>query len=152
MTKTKYYKTQNNFSEFYSFISENLQEYEKKTNSKNEKIYDIRERTFRFAQRILEITEMLPKTVECVVIRTQLVKAGTSTGANVEEGDGCVTKKDFANKFTIARKEAKESRYWLRLISGKYIKAELLENDIIESQEIIKILSSIINKTKSPQR
>jgi four helix bundle protein len=50
------------------------------------------------------------------IIRTQLAKAGTSIGANVEEADGALTKKDFVNKIAIARKEAKETRYWLRLI------------------------------------
>ena len=83
------------------------------------------------------------------MLRTQLVKSGTSIGANVEEADGAVTKRDFINKIAIARKEAKETKYWLRLIAGKYIKTELLEGDIKEVQEIINILSAIINKTKT---
>jgi len=52
------------------------------------------------------------------------------------------------NKITIARKEAKETKYWLRLIAGKYIKTELLGKDVQEAQEIINILSAIINKTR----
>ena len=119
----------------------------------NEKIYDIRERTFSFAQRVLEIAEKLPQNRVCDVIRTQLVKSGTSIGANVEEADGAVTKRDFTNKITIARKEAKETKYWLKLIAGKYnIKPELLEDDIQEAQEIINILSAIINKTKRERK
>lgn len=117
-------------------------------NSKQDKVYDIKERTFRFAQRILEIVEMLPRTSACEVIRTQLTKSGTSIGANVEEADGTITKRDFVNKMAIARKETKETRYWLRLISGKYIEAELISGDIKESQEIINVLSAIINKTR----
>ena len=113
-----------------------------------EKIYDIRERVFCFAQRALEIAEMLPQNRVCDVLRIQLVKSGTSIGANVEEADGTVTKRDFINKIAIARKEAKETKYWLRLIAGKYIKKELIEKDIQEVQEIINILSAIINKTK----
>ena len=66
----------------------------------------------------------------------------------MEEADGTVTKRDFINKITIARKEAKETKYWLRLIAGKYIKPELLKEDIQEVQEIINILSAIINKTR----
>ena len=66
----------------------------------------------------------------------------------MEEGDGALTKKDFLNKMSIARKEAKETRFWLRLVAGKYIKKELVENDITEVYEIIKILSAIIIKTK----
>ncbi len=113
-----------------------------------EKIYDLKERTFKFAQRMLEVVEQLPRQSQCEVIRKQLAKSGTSVGANVEEADGTVTKKDFANKMVIARKEAKETRYWLRLISGKYIKEEDVASDIKESQEIVNILSAIISKTR----
>lgn len=118
------------------------------SNPKKEKIYDIRERVFSFAKRVLEITEKLPHNKVCDVLRIQLVKSGTSIGANVEKADGTVTKRDFVNKLTIARKEAKETKYWLRLIAGKYIKTELLEEDIQEAQEIINILSAIIDKTR----
>ncbi len=117
-------------------------------NEEKVRIYDIRERTFMFSQRILEIAEKLPQNRVCDVLRAQLVKSGTSIGANVEEADGTVTKRDFANKITIARKEAKETKYWLKLIAGKYIKTELLEEDLQEVQEIINILSAIINKTR----
>jgi len=112
------------------------------------KIYDIRERLFRFAERILEIAEMFPNSSACNVIRVQLIKSGTSIGANMEEADGSLTKPDFINKVVIARKEAKETKYWLRLISGKYIKSDVICNDIQELQEIINILSTIINRTK----
>ena len=88
----------------------------------NEKVYDLKERTFKFAQRMLDIVEQLPKRSQCDNIRTQLAKAGTSIGANVEEVDGTLTKKDFVSKMVIARKEAEETRYWLRLVSGRYIK------------------------------
>ncbi|MFH1201293.1 MAG: four helix bundle protein [Candidatus Omnitrophota bacterium] len=111
------------------------------------KEYDIKDRTFSFAQRVLEIVGMLPKIVECDVIRKQLTEAGTSVGANVEEADGALSKKDFINKMGIARREAKESRYWLRLISGKYINEEKIAKDIIEANELKNILSSIIENT-----
>ena len=111
--------------------------------------YDLRERTFKFAQRILDIVEQLPQEkTQCQVVRYQLAKSGTSVGANVEEADGTVTKKDFLNKIVIARKEAKETRYWLRLISGKYINEKKISTDVKECQEIINILSSIINRSK----
>jgi len=114
----------------------------------NKKIYDLKERTFKFAQRMLDIVEQLPKTSQSEIIRRQLAKAGTSIGANVEEADGTITKKDFINKMVIARKEAKETRYWLRLISGRYVKEEEIASDIKECQELINILSSIINKAR----
>ena len=70
--------------------------------------YDLRERVFSFAQRILDIAEMLPQNRTCDALRLQLVRSGTSIGANVEEADGTITKRDFTSKMTIARKEAKE--------------------------------------------
>jgi four helix bundle protein len=114
----------------------------------SEKIYDLKDRTFKFAQRVLDITEQLPKKPESEVVRKQLAKAGTSIGANVEEADGTVTKKDFVSKMAIARKEAKEARYWLRICSGRYIKEEELISDVKECQELVNILSAIINKSR----
>lgn len=110
---------------------------------------DIRDRTFRFAKRIIEICEKLPNTIECNIIRKQLIKSGTSIGANVEEADGAETKADKANKIAISRKEARETRYWLRIISNKYISEEEIKSDIDECGEFIKIFSSIINKPKA---
>lgn len=114
----------------------------------SEKIYDIKEKTCKFAQRILDIIEKLPHRPQCEVLLRQLSKAGTSIGANVEEANGSLTKKDFVNKMAIARKEAKETHYWLRLILGRYIKEEEIISDIKENYELISILSSIINKSK----
>ena len=114
----------------------------------SEKIYDLKDRTFKFAQRIMDISEILSDKPQYDILRKQLTKAGTSIGANVEEADGTITKKDFVNKMAIARKEAKETRYWLRLISGKYLEEEEINPDINECQELIYILSSIINKSK----
>jgi four helix bundle protein len=112
------------------------------------KIYDLKDRTFKFAQRVMDIVEILPHKPQCEVLSKQLAKSGTSIGANIEEADGTITKKDFLNKMAIARKEAKETRYWLRIISGRYLKEEELLGDISECYELVSILSSIINKTK----
>jgi four helix bundle protein len=113
---------------------------------KNKKVYDLRERLLLFARRILEICKMLPKTPEGNRIRGQLGGSGTSIGANYEEADGSITKKDFVNKVVIALKEARETRYWLRVIKDLYIPAEKVAPDIKEAQEIINILSSMLNK------
>ena len=110
------------------------------------KIYDLKERLLVFAKRVLEICKMLPRNPEANRIRGQLGGAGTSIGANYEEADGSNSKKDFVNKTVIARKEARETRYWLRVISGLYIPEENIAADIKESQEIINILSSMIKK------
>jgi len=110
--------------------------------------YNLKERTFEFALKILEVAAMLPKTTEGDIIQRQLIKAGTSIGANVEEADGVSTKADFVSKLTIARKEAKETSYWLRLIARKFIKSDTIETNIKECAELIRIFSSIINKTR----
>ena len=117
--------------------------------NKNGKIYNIRDRSFQFAERVLNIIDLIPKIKLLESIRIQLLKSGTSIGANIEEADGTISKRDFINKLVIARKEAKETKFWLKLISTKYVEKEVLEEDIEEVQEIINILSSIINKTKA---
>ncbi len=110
---------------------------------------DIRERTFNFAKRIIDICEELPGGTQSNILKKQLFRSGTSIGANVEEADGAETKPDTANKLCIARKEARETRYWLKLIADKYIDSENLFSDIETCSEFIKILSSIINKLNS---
>jgi len=116
------------------------------------KIYDLRERLLIFAERILQICKMLPNIPECEGIRKQLANSGTSTGANFEEADGALTKKDFVNKVGISRKEAKETRYWLKVISGTYVEKRELVADIKESEEIINILSAILRKSGAKKR
>ena len=112
----------------------------------SKKIYDIKERTFRFAVRIVRLCQRLdempgvPRTLS-----HQLLKAGTSVGANVEEAQAGQSRPDFISKNNIALKEARESHYWLRLL----IAAEILpENDLAdlrdEAEEIKLILGSIV--------
>src|SRR3989339_1766839 len=95
----------------------------------------IQERTLEFAVRILKFADKLPKSVGGAVIAKQLIRSGTSIGANMEEADGAASKNDFINKVTIARKEARETHYWLQLIK----KAELIHNkdNIVELDRLI---------------
>ncbi|MGB9613592.1 MAG: four helix bundle protein [Candidatus Margulisiibacteriota bacterium] len=116
------------------------------------KVYDLRERLLIFAKRILQICKMLPRIPECEGIRRQLADAGTSIGANFEEADGALTKKDFINRVGISRKEAKETRFWLRTISGTFVDEKELSADIRESEEIISILSSMLRKSGAVKR
>ena len=113
----------------------------------NKKIYDLNERLLVFARRILGICKQLPRLPECEGVRRQLADAGTSIGANFEEADAALTKKDFINKTNISRKEAKETRFWLRGISGIFIGEAEVKADIRESEEIISILSSMLLKS-----
>jgi four helix bundle protein len=113
------------------------------------KPYKLSERAFLFARRMLEICGMLPNTPECMRIRGQLSGAGIAVPTNVEEAEGSVTKKDKRHSFVIARKEAREARVLLRIISGKYLAEEVIAPDIQESTELVNILSTIIEKLGS---
>lgn len=113
-----------------------------------EKPYEIRERAYEFAERVIEITDILPENEINDHLRDQLLKSGTSIGANLEEADGTMTRKDFLNKMALARKEAKEARFWLGLIKKRYSRPDAIEDDIKEVVEMIRIISAIINKTK----
>lgn len=115
------------------------------------KVYekDIHERIYAFVVRVLNLLNYIPKAPQNVIIIQQLTRSVTSIGANDREADGVNTKKDFIHKYTIVRKEAKETDYWLSLISDTNPKLSVRMYDIIrEGKEIIKIVSSIINNTK----
>ena len=121
----------------------------KNQNPKMVKIFDIKERSFQFALRIIKISNSLPRSLPFNIIKSQLIKSGTSIGANIEEADGSISKRDFLSKAVIARKEAKETKYWLRIIASQKIKNDHLKDDIDEIQEIINILSAMINKVRN---
>jgi four helix bundle protein len=122
------------------------------SNSRSGK-YDIYDRCFGFAVKTAELIDKLPKTRSAYEYGKQLIRSSASVGANMEEADGAVSKRDFTNKLSIARKEVKESRYWLRLIQRTLnMSSPELECLLRESEEIKLIISSIINKTKSKER
>lgn len=118
------------------------------------KRFDIKERSLLFAARAARLIDKLPKKQSAIEYGKQLIRASASIGANLEEADGALSKKDFINKIGIARKEAKESRYWLQLIKHVELVGDIetkkeLNWLIDESEELKLILSSIINKTKA---
>ena len=105
---------------------------------------DIVDRTYNFALRVIKLVVSLPSNRVCEIIGGQLLRSGTSVGANMEEAQAAYSKKDFCNKVGISHKEARESNYWLRLLrDSKQVKEELIGSIIEESEEIIKILFSI---------
>lgn len=110
----------------------------------------IKEKSFDFALRIIELRKYLEKNKEYVIAR-QIMRSGTSVGANIREAEYAVSKADFIHKMSIALKEANETEYWLELLFySKAINEELfrsLSNDI---KEILKLLISIIKSTKNP--
>ncbi|MCC5619364.1 four helix bundle protein [Nostoc sp. CHAB 5836] len=111
---------------------------------------DITDRTFNFAVRIVNLCKVLDeKPGVGRVLYKQLIRSGTSIGANVEESQSAQSKADFVHKLEIALKEARETRYWLRImISTQIIEPSKLSSLLTESEELIKIIASIIVKTK----
>ena len=118
--------------------------------SNDSKNYDLEERTFKFARRVIRFVNRVPKTIANKEIIPQLIRASGSVGANYIEANESLGKKDFAMRIKICKKESKESRYWLKLLELKNIKE--LENErywlINESTELMKIFGSILNKSK----
>ncbi|MHC4501304.1 MAG: four helix bundle protein, partial [Planctomycetota bacterium] len=84
------------------------------TKKENSRHYDLEDRTFEFASRVRAFLKKLNKTIANIEDGKQLVRASGSVGANYIEANEALSKKDFAMRVKICRKEAKESRYWLR--------------------------------------
>ena len=113
---------------------------------------DITERTFEFAERVVSLCRAVRfRDVAARVIVGQLVRAGTSVGANVEEAQASHSRADFAAKCSIACKEARETRYWLRLLAASgIVSAPSLSGLLSECDELVAILTSIVKKAKQP--
>ncbi len=109
----------------------------------------IREKSYQFALNIINLFQELKSNHEFVLSK-QLLRSGTSIGANVEEAIGGQTRKDFFMKLNIAYKEARETHYWLRLLSDSgLIEKNKGEKLIQECEELQRILGSIIKTIKS---
>ena len=90
----------------------------------NEKSYDLEERTAKFGEEVIDLSKEVPKNTETIPILDQLMRSGTSIGANYCEANGATSKKDFRNKIHICKKEAIETRYWLRMLACAYPKSK----------------------------
>ena len=105
----------------------------------------IEERTYEFALRIIHLARALPKDYASQVVGRQVLRSGTGIGANVEEAIGASSKRDFANKMSIACREARETYYWLRLVRDSSIIGAKRIEPLIE-------LTKILSKTVSTAR
>ena len=115
---------------------------------------DIPARTFEFARRVVLLCRVLDASpgVRRTLAR-QLLRSGTSVGANVEEAQASQSEADFISKYSIACKEARETHYWLRLLAATEILPESRLNDLqAECSELIAILTTIIKKMRSQSR
>mgnify|MGYP002068057614 CR=1 FL=1 len=85
--------------------------------SSKPRVYDLEERTAKFGEDIIEFIKELPKNIITFPIISQMIRAGTSVGANYTEADCAETKKDFEHKIGICKKESRETKHWLRMIA-----------------------------------
>ena len=122
----------------------------KEIQNPNGKIYDLEERTGRFGEMIIEFVKTLERNEINRPLIGQLIEAGTSVGANYMEADGAESKKDFRHKIAICKKEAKETKHWLRMIRkanpNKAVECHRLWQ---EAHELTLIFSSIILAKKN---
>lgn len=117
--------------------------------SNDKKNYDIHERIFNFVVKTISFLNNLPKTSTNIIFINQCIRSVTSMGANDQEADGALTKKDFTHCFIIVRKEGKETMFWLRLIQRTNPQGIIKETEalILEGGEIVAIVSTIVKNT-----
>ena len=110
----------------------------------------VQQKSFSFAIRIVNLYKYLVSEKKEFVLSKQLLRSGTSIGANVEESIGGQSEKDFLSKLSISYKEARETIYWLKLLKEtEYISKNEFESMHNEAEEICKILEKIIITLKS---
>ena len=109
----------------------------------------ILEKSKKFAIRVVRLYQYLTKEKVEFVLSKQLLRSGTSVGANVKEAHDSISKADFKAKMYIALKEASETEYWLELlVETSYITREQFESIYVDCQELRKLLSSITKTLK----
>ena len=110
---------------------------------------DLRTRTSDFALRIVKLYSSLPKTTEAQVLGKQVLRSGTSVGANYREGHRAKSDSDIVNKFESVLQELDETDYWLDLlVRSGILSAQKAEALIKETNELIAIFTTIVTKIK----
>jgi len=105
----------------------------------------LQEKSFKFAIRIVNLYKFLCEEKKEFVISKQVLRSGTSIGANIEEGIGGQSEKDFLSKLNISYKETRETIYWLKLLlATDYLIKEQADSIIFDAEELCKILAKII--------
>ncbi len=109
----------------------------------------IQEKSFRFAVRIVNLCKYLHTAQNEYILAKQLMRSGTSIGANISEAQQAQSKPDFASKVNIALKEASETEYWLRLLyETNYLTQEQFSSIFADCNEVKSILVSIVKSSK----
>lgn len=120
----------------------------------NDKIFDLEERTGKFGEEVIKLAKKVPKSTITIPIINQFVKSGTSVGANYCEADGAESGRDFYHKIGICKKEAKETKHWLRMLATSVPELKEEARQLWqEAQELTLIFSSIVgSKRKKKQK
>ena len=110
---------------------------------------ELGERILEYAARIIRVVESLPKTLTGRRLGDQLLRSGTSVGANFEEAQAAESKDDFVHKLQVALKELRESKYWLRLLAkAGTLPQQRLAPLVDESNQLVAMLSKAVAKVK----
>ncbi len=114
------------------------------------KPYDLEERTARFGETIIAFSKTIPHSPVTLPLISQLVRSGTSVGANYCEADDAGTKKDFRYKIGICRKEARETKHWLRMIAAAVPNPKDRAKPLWqEAKELHLIFAAVVRRTSS---
>ena len=119
------------------------------TKIQNSKQYDLEDRTLEYGKRIIHLCKALPNNTVNFKLIDQIMRSGTSIGANYREANETETKKDFKYRIRICRKEGKETTYWLNLIieANPEFKERILPL-LQETTELVKIFAKILENSK----
>ena len=110
----------------------------------------VQHKSYAFALRIIKLYKYLCNEDNEYVLSKQILRSGTSIGANIEEAIGGQSKKDFLSKLSIAYKKTRETHYWLRLLhDSDYISTKAFESIMLECDELLKLIGSIQKTTKN---
>lgn len=119
---------------------------------KESKIYDLEERTAKFGEAIIDFAKKIPKDDISRPLIVQLVRSGTSIGSNYCEADAAESRKDFEHKLGISKKEAKETKHWLRMIARAVPSLKDEAKKLWkESNELQLIFIAIVKKSRANQ-
>lgn len=112
------------------------------------------DKSFQFAVRIVNLYKHLTKEHKEYVLSKQLLRSGTSIGANINEAQSAQTVPDFITKMSIASKEARESHYWLKLLCETHyldIKQDFVQSLLLQNEELVRMLTSIVKTSQAKQ-
>ena len=118
--------------------------------NKKSQLYDLEDRTFEYAKSVRAFIKSIPKTLSNIEDGKQLIRSSGSVGANYIEANEALSKKDFLYRIKLCRKEAKESRFWIKLMDTEHDDTlnKLKKSLANETTELMKIFGSIVTKSQ----